>query len=121
MGLAYFVEPLDDQWSALDTAGAVVFVLHHGGLSAFEPLVEMVGDGVGVELEALSNEARLAPFTVHADNQEFRTVFIAQGWIIHRVLNITNVGLGEIDTGHGLCPLEDGQRLQFSSLFCHKS
>jgi hypothetical protein len=44
-------------------------------------------------------------------------VCIAQGWIIHRVLNITNVGLGELDAGHGLRPLEDSQRLQFSSLF----
>ena len=105
----------------LGTAGAVVFVLRQGGLSAFEPFLEMIGDGVGVELEALGNEARLAPFTVHAAGEEFRAVCIAQGWIIHRVLNITNVSLGELDAGHGLRPLEDSQRLQFSSLFCHKS
>lgn len=67
----------------------------------------MVGDGVGMELEAFGDEAMPGAFAVHTDDQQLGAVFVAQRWIIHRVLKITNAGLGEFNAGHGLCPPED--------------
>lgn len=67
----------------------------------------MVGDGVGMELEAFGDEAVPGTFAVHTDDQQLGAVFVAQRWIIHRVLKITNAGLGEFNAGHGLCPSED--------------
>jgi len=58
-----------------------------------------MGDGVGVQFEAFGDEAT---FAVHADDQELVANFVAQRRVVHGIFNVSNVGQGEFDAGHGL-------------------
>jgi len=70
--------------------------------AAAEPVLERVGDGVGVKFQSLGDEAVSGIFAVRADDQELDAVLVAQRWIVHRIFKVSDVGLGEFDAGHGL-------------------
>ncbi len=106
---------------ALDGPQHAVVLPARRGLDPPRPLLEVVGDGVGVQLEAFGNEAVFGPLAVHAYDQQLDAVFVTQRWIVHRIFKVADFSLREGDAGHGLCPSEDNHASQHASLLFHKS
>jgi len=80
----------------------------------------VVGDRVGMKIEALGYETMPGSFGVHADDQQLDAVLVTERRVVHRFFNILNVGPAEFDAGHGLCPTDDKHARHLSSILFHK-
>jgi len=65
-------------------------------------LIEIVGDCVAKEIEALRNEACLCSLVAHADDEKFDLGLFGVRWIVDGLVQILYFLVGELDFNHSL-------------------
>lgn len=72
-----------------------VLIFESAGEPTFGILLEMVGDGVGMEVEDLGNKAVSSPFMMHPNDQEFGLILIGSRRVVECFGNVGQVLVSE--------------------------